>query len=191
MKPFVPIIALIAAFAISCASVDSGTAASSEENIQKETSMTYKGLKIWSGRAFTLTSQNLQGIAVKGYDMVALFADKRAVPGNPGFAASYLGATWYFIDEANSTAFSKSPERFMPEYGGYCSWSIANDSELPPSPGDPRAFDFVDGKLYFKYNKMVRFLWRFSSAKYIQKADARWPMFQDTIKSYVAETAGK
>jgi YHS domain-containing protein len=191
MKPLVPIIAFIAVLANSCASVDSGTAASSKENIQRETSMTYKGLKIWSGRPFTLTSQSMQGVAVKGYDMVTLFTDSKTVSGNPGFSASYLGATWHFIDEANRTAFSKSPERFMPEYGGYCSWSIANDSELPPSPGDPRAFDFVDGKLYFKYNKMVRFLWRFSSAKYIQKADARWPMFQDTIKSYVAETAGK
>lgn len=153
--------------------------------------MTYKGLKIWSGRAFTLASQDMRGVAVKGYDMVALFAKKEVVRGNPDFATSYLGTTWYFVDEANRAEFAKSPEHFMPEYGGYCSWSVANDSELPPSPGDPGAFDFVDGKLYLKYNKMVRFLWRFSSSKYIQKADARWPMFQDTIRSYVAEKASR
>jgi len=176
---------------MSCASVVLGTVEPAEQHKQKETTMTYKGLKIWSGRGFGVASQDPQGIAVKGYDMVALFSKKQPLIGSPDFSVRYLDATWYFVDEANRAEFSNSPERFMPEYGGYCSWSVANDSELPPSPGDPRAYDFVDGKLYLKYNTMVRFLWRLSPAKYIRKADARWPMFQEAIMNYVTETAGK
>ncbi|PKL10112.1 MAG: hypothetical protein CVV51_00275 [Spirochaetae bacterium HGW-Spirochaetae-7] len=149
--------------------------------------MNYRGLKVYPDRALSVVNQDSQGVAAKGYDMVALFDRKQLVTGSPDFSVRRLDATWYFANEANRAQFSASPDRFMPQYGGYCSWSVANDSELPPSPGDPSAYDFVAGKLYFKYNKMVRFLWRLASAKYIHKADARWPMFQDTIKAYVAD----
>lgn len=177
MKKIVLFLLFISAIIVSCATKPA--------NARKGPEM-YRDLKVFSDRTPAAISQDHDGIAVKGYDMVALFGKGRAVVGLSEFSTIYLGASWFFENPENRDVFVRDPESFMPEYGGYCSWSVANDSELPPSPGDPRAFDVVNGKMYFKYNKFVRMLWRMSKSAYIAKADVRWPMFKDSMSSFLA-----
>ncbi len=59
------------------------------------------------------------GIAIKGYDPVAYFAENRAVKGKEEFEYLWEGARWRFSSAAHRDLFVANPERYMPQYGGF------------------------------------------------------------------------
>lgn len=112
------------------------------------------------------------GLAIMGYDPVAYVTDRKAVKGSPDFAAEYGGSTFYFSTEVHREAFAKNPERFVPQYGGYCAYGMAKGYKAAI---DPDAFTVVGDKLYFNYSERVRAQWLSDVPGYIRKADANWP----------------
>jgi hypothetical protein len=112
------------------------------------------------------------GLAIEGYDVVAYFADGKPAKGSGAFAHEWMNATWRFASAANRDAFAKEPEKFAPQYGGYCAFGVSRGYAVPV---DPEAWKVVDGKLYLNYNKDVQTEWNKDVAGYIQKADANWP----------------
>jgi YHS domain-containing protein len=62
---------------------------------------------------------NIFGVAIKGYDTVAYFTEKRAVKGKSKFSYNWNDAKWYFASAKNRDLFADDPERFAPKYGGY------------------------------------------------------------------------
>ncbi|MEZ5856428.1 MAG: YHS domain-containing (seleno)protein [Hyphomicrobiaceae bacterium] len=114
----------------------------------------------------------VKGVAVGGYDPVAYFTEKRAVKGNPAVAFDYDGAKWFFASEANREAFKAAPEKYAPQYGGYCAWAV---SQGYTAKGDPDAWTVHDGKLYLNYNASVRRDWSKNIPDNVAKGDANWP----------------
>ena len=112
------------------------------------------------------------GLAIMGYDPVAYVTDRKAVKGSPDLAAEYVGSTFYFSTEVHREAFAKNPERFVPQYGGYCAYGMAKGYKAVI---DPDAFTVVGDKLYFNYSERVRAQWLLDVPGYIRKADANWP----------------
>jgi YHS domain-containing protein len=110
--------------------------------------------------------------AIQGYDPVAYFADQKAVKGDPAFHLDWQGATWYFASAAHRDAFRAEPEKFAPQFGGYCSFGVAH-GYAPQT--DPTAFAVVDGKLYLNYNHTVREKWNEDRENYVLKANQNWP----------------
>jgi len=55
------------------------------------------------------------GLALKGYDPVAYFADSRPVPGRPEFTARHEGATYRFASAASRDLFLAAPARYAPQ----------------------------------------------------------------------------
>ena len=76
----------------------------------------------------------------------------------------------------NLNSFSKNPDKYVPQYGGYCAYGM---SEGHKAPTDPDAWTIVDGKLYLNYNKDVRTKWREDEKGRIDKADKNWPELKD------------
>lgn len=113
-----------------------------------------------------------RGRAIRGYDPVAYFTEGRPVEGSKDFTHEWMGATWYFASAANRDAFAAEPERYAPQYGGYCAFAVANGSTASI---DPEAWRIVDGKLYLNYSKSVFAKWLKDIPGYISKADANWP----------------
>jgi len=113
-----------------------------------------------------------RGGAIRGYDAVAYFAEGRPVKGSAQFSHRWRDATWYFANAANRDAFSAAPEKYAPQYGGYCAYGVANGYAVSI---DPEAWSIVDGKLYLNYSLSVRESWRKDIAGFIRKADANWP----------------
>ena len=111
-------------------------------------------------------------IAIRGYDPVAYFDDDRAVKGSPEHAAQWNGAVWHFASAENKTRFEADPERYAPQYGGYCAWAV---SQGYTAPTDPDAFSIVDGKLYLNYSKRVRATWSKDVTGNIERGNANWP----------------
>ncbi len=115
------------------------------------------------------------GLAIRGYDPVAYFTDNKAVKGAENFTAQYKGSQFRFAAEANRAAFTANPERYAPQYGGFCAYAVALGNKAPI---DPAAFTIVDNKLYLNYNKPTEVLWRKDIPGYIAKADRNWPEVQ-------------
>ncbi len=115
------------------------------------------------------------GVAISGYDLVAYFDEERPVKGVPEFRAEFRGSTFQFISDAHRDAFAADPEKFSPQYGGYCAYGTAKGYKAKI---DPEAFTVVQGKLYLNYSDAVQTRWLSDIPGYIEKADANWPEVQ-------------
>jgi hypothetical protein len=79
---------------------------------------------------------------------------------------------WRFSSAARRDAFAKEPDRYAPQYGGFCAYGV---SEGHTAPIDPEAWSIIDGKLYLNYDKQVREDWKKDTEARIRKADQNWP----------------
>lgn len=116
------------------------------------------------------------GKAIKGYDPVAFFKEAKAVKGNDSLSLTYKNATWLFANAENLEAFKNSPEKFEPQYGGYCAYGTANGYKAPTQT---ETWTIVDDKLYFNYNQKVKESWNKQQAPLIEKANTNWPLIKD------------
>lgn len=110
--------------------------------------------------------------AIRGHDAVAYFERKGPVKGSKQFSHSWNGATWYFASAENREKFAAAPEKFAPQYGGYCAYAVASGYTADI---DPRAWTIVDGRLYLNYSLGVRDRWSRDIPGNIRKGDANWP----------------
>ena len=111
-------------------------------------------------------------IAVKGFDTVAYFTENAAVEGNKAHALEWNGATWRFSSAANKALFGADPEKYAPQYGGYCAWAVAQNQTASI---EPEQFTIVDGKLYLNYNQEVKEKWLVDTSANISVGDKNWP----------------
>jgi hypothetical protein len=111
-------------------------------------------------------------LAIRGYDPVAFFLEKKPIQGRKEFEYRWMGATWRFKDAANRDLFMKDSTKYAPQYGGYCAYGMAHGYAAPI---DPAAWSVIEGKLYLNYNREVRDLWNKDIPGYIAKADENWP----------------
>jgi YHS domain-containing protein len=114
----------------------------------------------------------VKGIAIKGYDPVAYFTDKRPVPGKPEFSVDWKGAKWLFASAEHRDAFLKGPEKYAPQYGGYCAYGVSQGYAVKI---EPDAWTVVDGKLYLNYDKSIQKTWEKDIPGSIAEANKKWP----------------
>lgn len=74
------------------------------------------------------------GAALLGFDPVAYFIDRCAVPGNRSRQAIFGGKVWYFASNANKSAFEISPATYLPAFGGHDPVAIAAGFAVSGSP---------------------------------------------------------
>ncbi|MBM3357063.1 MAG: YHS domain protein [Betaproteobacteria bacterium] len=110
--------------------------------------------------------------AIRGYDPVAYFDRKGPVRGSKQFTHQWNGATWHFANAENRDKFAGAPQKYAPQYGGYCAYGVAQG--YTPEI-DPNAWSVVDGKLYLNLNRDIQARWNKDIPGYIKKADANWP----------------
>ncbi len=117
-------------------------------------------------------SNSSTNVAINGYDPVAYFTMSKPVEGNADFSSQWNDATWYFTSAENKAMFDASPEKYAPQYGGYCAYAVSTGATASTVP---EAWSIVDGKLYLNYSLGVRTRWQSDTAGYIEKADKNWP----------------
>lgn len=125
-----------------------------------------------------LTYYNSNGIALDGYDVVAYFTLNKAAKGSSKFACMWNNLLWMFCNEEHLELFSENPEKYAPQFGGFCAFGVSNGYKASTRP---EAFSIVDGKLYLNFAKYVRRRWSEKQASRILSADETW----DSIKSEV------
>lgn len=110
--------------------------------------------------------------AIRGYDPVAYFKQNKAVKGSKDLHYTWQQAEWHFANQANLEAFKANPEKFAPQYGGYCAYGVAQG--YAPEI-DPQAFKVTNGKLYLNLSRAVLKKWQQDIPGYVKDADKNWP----------------
>ena len=109
--------------------------------------------------------------AINGYDTVAYFTQGQAVKGQDANTYEWMGAKWKFASVANLDLFKSSPQKYAPQYGGYCAYGVTQDALVKV---EPEQFTVRDGKLYLNYDAEVQTKWLKDPAGYIKTADAKF-----------------
>jgi YHS domain-containing protein len=113
-----------------------------------------------------------KGVAIKGYDPVAYFTQSKPVKGSPKFTHQWMGATYWFASAEDRDQFAALPEKFAPEFGGYCAYGVSKNHTVGI---DPEAWRIVEGKLYLNYSKGVQKKWLEDVPGNIRAAEKNWP----------------
>lgn len=111
------------------------------------------------------------GLALRGVDPVSYFTTGSPAAGDFKITAVYEGAIYRFVSEENKTAFVAAPEKYLPQYGGYCAMGVKMGKKLD---GDPAVFTIVDGKLYLNVAPPVADMWRPDAPANIEAANKIW-----------------
>ena len=114
-------------------------------------------------------------IAIKGYDAVAYFNADKAQQGNEYYTFPWHGMTWHFVSKENRDLFAASPEKYAPQYDGYCAWAM---TESRKAITDPEVWKIVDGKLYLNCSMAAYEKWSRDIPGNIEKADQNWLRMQ-------------
>jgi YHS domain-containing protein len=114
--------------------------------------------------------------AINGYDTVAYFTDGKPVKGQDALATEWMGAKWKFASQAHLDLFKANPEKYAPQYGGYCAYGVTQDYLVKVEPDQ---FTVLDGKLYLNYDAGVQTKWLKDPSGYIRQADAK---FKELLK---------
>ncbi len=129
------------------------------------------GLNPCASKNYQANIYTKDGIAIHGTDPVAYFSQSKPVPGSSEYKYQWKGATWYFSSAENRELFAQNPEKYTPQYGGYCAYAMTK-GEFAST--DPKAWSIVDGKLYLNYSKKVQNLWEKDIPGHIAKANQNW-----------------
>jgi len=112
------------------------------------------------------------GLAIKGYDPVAYVTQGKPMPGLTENEFVWKGARWRFASAEHRAMFRLNPEKYAPQYGGYCAYAV---SQGKTADIDPAAWTIVNNKLYLNLNKDVQGLWEKDRDVHIRNADKNWP----------------
>ena len=116
-------------------------------------------------------SKDGDGVAIQGYDVLS-YLEKRAEKGREEFSIEYGGIKWYFANSDHRDQFRQDPESFLPEYGGFCAYSVGRGY---PATADPRAFSVDGHKLYLFFDRAVQTVWEQDQRRLVTSADRYWP----------------
>ena len=112
------------------------------------------------------------GTAANGYDVVAYFSDAKPVKGINQFAFNWNNAAWYFSSKAHLDSFKTNPDKYAPQFGGYCAYGVSENHKAPTSAD---AWTIVNDKLYLNYNTDVMAKWRQDISNRINMTNKNWP----------------
>jgi YHS domain-containing protein len=112
-------------------------------------------------------------LMLEGHDAVAYFTDNAAVRGDPAIKLDYKGVTWRFASEAHKAEFERNPQKYMPQFGGFCSNGI-NYAVPWGGGGAENTWRIYRGKLYVFGGQRSRDHFEMDTEKNIELAHRYW-----------------
>src|SRR5262249_40768139 len=110
-------------------------------------------------------------LSISGYDPVAYFTDGKPIQGKADIEYVWRGLRWRFSSLAHRDLFTKDPERYAPQYDGYCALGVAAAAEAHKDTVDPTAWAIVDGKLYLVHDQHWLKVWQENPTENIRQAN--------------------
>ena len=119
-----------------------------------------------------LNNVNTDGVILEGYDVVSYFIGEKPVMGNKEFDARYQGATYWFSSAENASKFKDNPEKYAPQYGGFCGYAVSLNKLRPVNP---LIYQIYKGKLILQHTQDAYNYFNKELDKNVEKADQNWP----------------
>lgn len=118
------------------------------------------------------------GVAIEGYDAVAYHLLGRPTAGDPAITHRWMGATWHFANTEHRDLFAADPDRYAPQFGGYCSWAVSRGTTASI---DPNAWHIEDGRLFLNLNPRINRRFVADLHDNIRRAEANWPGIRERL----------
>jgi YHS domain-containing protein len=134
----------------------------------------------WAGPSPAAPVNVTEGVALKGYDPVAYFTVGKPTLGMAQFSHRWQGATYQFASSEHLERFKAEPEKYLPQYGGYCAYALSINRIADI---DPDRWAVVEGKLYLNNNFFVHKLWSVSKSSNIEAANKNWAVWPKVTAS--------
>lgn len=116
-------------------------------------------------------------LGLHGVDAVALSTLNAVAEGDAAHTVVHDGVAYYFSSAESARRFKAAPEKYAPQYGGFCAYAVALGKKFD---GDPNYADIVDGKLYLFVNAEIFAKYKKDSKRILANAEAKWPSIQHT-----------
>ncbi|BBB30598.1 YHS domain-containing (seleno)protein [Neptunomonas japonica] len=135
--------------------------------------------------AFSISSISFAGVEVQtdennvtlaGHDAVAYFTENAPVEGNSNISSIHNGAIYHFSSVANRDTFNANPEKYAPQFGGYCAYGTSLGKKFAI---DGKAFELIDGKLYVQKSEVVQEVWSENTNANLAAANKNWPKIKN------------
>lgn len=126
--------------------------------------------------------QNLKnGLAVRGYDLVEMVDSNRLKKGLQDIFTSLDNAKFLFSSEENKKTFLENSQKYLPEYGGFCSIAMSEGAFVD---ANPKAFIKQNNKLYLFFSKYfglidTRRQWTKNPVDLAILADEQWLILKE------------
>lgn len=137
------------------------------------------GVRMAQAQSRSRINVDRDGVAIEGYDPVAYFTRNEAVRGNSDIAAIHDGATYYFASEQHRLMFLEDPAQYLPEYGGWCAYAMADGSFADIQPDQ---FVVHEGRLFLNFNGRINRRFSRDIDGYVESADRQWPQAQAQLR---------
>jgi hypothetical protein len=111
-------------------------------------------------------------IALSGYDPVAYFADGKPAKGTREYWHAFDDSVYLFRSAAHRDRFAANPERYAPQYSGFCAGGVSKGYKAEP---DPEAWLIANGRLFVFQHKDRVEMFRAKIAELEAQANANWP----------------
>ncbi len=128
-------------------------------------------------RFATIKDPQGDDVMLIGHDPVAYFTIGKPLRGDPKLRATHDGAAYYFALAEHRELFLREPQRYIPQYGGFC----ANGAPYGIKLGsDPTEFAIYQGRLFIFGDIVGHSYWTLDRAFNVQQADSLWPSIKET-----------
>lgn len=128
--------------------------------------------KIGAARGNLVNTSGASGIGLAGFDPVSFFEGDTPLNGSPMIRGEHAGATYLFASERNRDRFLANPDRFAPQYGGFCAYGVSLGILLPV---DITTAQVRNGKLYLNVNADILEKFNADFEGSVERANANWP----------------
>ncbi len=140
----------------------------------------------------TMKNAAQQEVMLLGHDPVAYFTRAEPVRGDPKIQSTLPGRTYYFLSAENKRMFDAQPEKYEPQYGGFCASGAAYGIKLG---SDPTEWRVMDGRLFIFGDVMGRTAWELDPVWNIKHGDQMWSEAKDagwrgqSLKRYASKVS--
>ncbi len=125
----------------------------------------------------TVPNSQGQPVMLLGFDPVAYFTRGAPTRGLPEHRVSLPERSYYFASAEHRRLFEADPQRYEPQYGGFCASGAAFAVKLG---SDPTAWQIYQGRLFIFGDVLGQTAWQVDPAWNVAHADALWPAMRDT-----------
>ena len=108
---------------------------------------------------------------------MAYFTEGAPARGSDALVHVHDGAAYRFSSQAHLDRFKADPERYLPQYGGFCAYGVSVGKKFD---GDPTLWKIEDGKLYLNLNEEIYATFLEDVDGNVEKADDNWPGIEST-----------